>query len=148
MGQARRSSRTDAAEVAAHLRPALLRLTRLVRSQRADSSISLTQLSALGSLRTGGPLSPSELAAREGVQPPSMTKVLTALEERGLVTRETHPTDRRQAVISLTAAGRTLLESERRSRTAWLSRRLAALSVEERQQLLDVIPLLERLAEQ
>ncbi len=148
MGQTRKASRTDAAELAAHLRPALLRLTRLVRSQRADSSVSLAQLSTLGVLSASGPLGPSELAARESVQPPTMTKVLTGLEERGLVDRETHPTDRRQAVISLTTAGRELVESERRSRTAWLSRRLATLTRDERAQLADVVVLLERLAEQ
>jgi DNA-binding MarR family transcriptional regulator len=136
------------AELASQLRPALLRLTRLVRIQRVDMSITLTQLSAMGTLRKNGAMSAGELAACERVQPPSMTKVIANLEERGLVRREVHPTDRRQAVIEITAAGNALLESERRSRDAWLSRQLATLSAEERALLQRAIPIMEKLAEQ
>jgi len=124
------------AELASQLRPALLRLTRLIRNQRVDMSVTLTQLSALATLRKHGPMSPGELAAVERVQPPSMTKVLALLEERGLVTRQAHPTDRRQAIIVLADSGIALLNSERRSRDAWLSRHLAELTPEERALLL------------
>jgi DNA-binding MarR family transcriptional regulator len=126
----------------------LLRLTRLVRIQRVDMSVTLTQLSAMGTLRKSGPMSAGELASYERVQPPSMTKVLANLEERGLVRREVHPTDRRQAVIEITPAGETLLDEERRSRDAWLTRRLATLSADERALLQRVTPILEKLAEQ
>ena len=50
-------------------------------------------------------MSAGELAACERVQPPSMTKVLASLEERGLVRRDAHPSDRRQAIIAITDAG-------------------------------------------
>jgi DNA-binding MarR family transcriptional regulator len=136
------------AELAAQLRPALLRLTRLIRNQRVDMSVTLTQLSALATLRKHGPLSPGELAGIERVQPPSMTKVLALLEDRGLVTRQAHPTDRRQAVIVLAQPGIDLLDSERRSRDAWLSRRLAELTEDELALLLSVVPVLDKLAEQ
>jgi DNA-binding MarR family transcriptional regulator len=142
------ATRTTIAELASLLRPALLRLTRLVRIQRVDMSVTLTQLSAMGTLRKSGPMSAGELAACERVQPPSMTKVLANLEERGLVRREVHPTDRRQAVIEITPAGEALLEDERRSRDAWLTRQLATLSADERALLQRVIPILEKLAEQ
>jgi DNA-binding MarR family transcriptional regulator len=142
------ATRTTIAELASLLRPALLRLTRLVRIQRVDMSVTLTQLSAMGTLRKSGPMSAGELAACERVQPPSMTKVLANLEERGLVRREVHPTDRRQAVIEITPAGEALLEEERRSRDAWLTRQLATLTAEERALLQRVIPILEKLAEQ
>ncbi len=142
------ATRTTIAELASQLRPALLRLTRLVRIQRVDMSVTLTQLSAMGTLRKSGPMSAGELAACERVQPPSMTKVIANLEERGLVRREVHPTDRRQAVIEITAAGDALLESERRSRDAWLSRQLATLSTEERALIQRAIPIMEKLAEQ
>jgi DNA-binding MarR family transcriptional regulator len=95
-----------------------------------------------------GPISAGELAALERVQPPSMTKVLANLEERGLVRRAVHPSDKRQAIIEITDAGRALLESERRSRDAWLSRRLAELTPEERALLQDVVPILDKLAGQ
>jgi DNA-binding MarR family transcriptional regulator len=142
------ATRTTIAELASLLRPALLRLTRLVRIQRVDMSVTLTQLSAMGTLRKSGPMSAGELAACERVQPPSMTKVLANLEERGLVRREVHPTDRRQAVIEITPAGEALLDDERRSRDAWLTKQLATLTAEERALLQRVIPILEKLAEQ
>src|ERR1700740_2152605 len=119
------ATKTTIAELASQLRPALLRLTRLIRNQRVDMSVTLTQLSAMGTLRKHGPMSAGELATLERVQPPSMTKVLANLEERGLVKRDVHPSDRRQVVIAITPEGAELLDSERRSRDQWLSRRLA-----------------------
>jgi DNA-binding MarR family transcriptional regulator len=142
------ATRTTIAELASQLRPALLRLTRVVRNQRVDMSVTLTQLSAMGTLRKSGPMSAGELAACERVQPPSMTKVLANLEERGLVRRDVHPTDRRQAVIDITPAGAALLDDERRSRDAWLTRQLATLTPDDRALLQRVIPILEKLAEQ
>jgi DNA-binding MarR family transcriptional regulator len=142
------ASRTSAAELASLLRPALLRLTRLVRNQRVDVSVTLTQLSAMGTLSKSGPMSAGELAACERVQPPSMSKVLSTLEERGLVRRAVHPDDRRQVILAITDKGEALLESERRTRDAWLTRRLAALTGEQRDLLRRVVPLLDKLAEQ
>lgn len=142
------ATRTATAELASLLRPALLRLTRLVRNQRVDMSVTLTQLSAMGTLYKRGPMSAGELAACERVQPPSMTKVLANLEERGLVAREVHPTDRRQAIIAITQAGLDLLDSERRSRDAWLTKQLGTLTADERALLQRVIPVLDKLAEQ
>ncbi len=140
-------TKLTAAELAAALRPSLLRLTRVLRNQRVDTSVTLTQLSALGTLFKKGSMSAGDLAACERVQPPSMTKVLASLEDKGLVTREAHPSDKRQAIIVLTQAGVDLLESERRERTAWLSQRVAQLSPDERAALHDVIPVLDKLAE-
>jgi DNA-binding MarR family transcriptional regulator len=142
------ATRTTIAELASQLRPALLRLTRLVRNQRVDMSVTLTQLSAMGTLRKRGPMSAGELAAYERVQPPSMTKVLANLEERGLVQRKVHPTDRRQAILEITPAGTALLVSERRSRDAWLTKQLAMLSPEDRALIQRAIPIMEKLAEQ
>ena len=88
-------SRTTIAELASLIRPSLLRLTRLIRNQRVDMSVTLTQLSAMNTLVNHGPMSAGELATYEKVQPPSMTKVLATLEDRGLVTREPHPGDKR-----------------------------------------------------
>jgi DNA-binding MarR family transcriptional regulator len=139
-------TRTTIAELAAHLRPSLLRLTRIIRNQRVDMSVTLTQLSAMGTLHKHGPMSAGELANCERVQPPSMTKVLSMLEERGLVRRDAHPGDRRQAIMSITDAGIALLDSERRSRDAWLSQRLAQLTPDERAALRNVVPVLDKLA--
>jgi DNA-binding MarR family transcriptional regulator len=142
------AGRRTSSELASLLRPSLLRLTRLIRNQRVDMSVTLTQISAMATLYKRGSMSAGELAACEKVQPPSMTKVLANLEERGLVRRDAHPTDKRQAIISVTDEGLELLESERRSRDAWLSQRLAELTPEERALLRDVVPVLDKLAEQ
>src|SRR5919201_1043914 len=140
------ATRSPAAELAALLRPSLLRLTRLVRNQRVDTSVTLTQLSAMGTLRKRGPMSPGDLAAYERVQPPSMTKVLGSLEEKGLIRRTPHASDRRQAIITLTDRGIELLDSERRARDAWLARRLAEMTAEGRGRLRDILPVLDKLA--
>lgn len=142
------ATRSTIPDLAAQLRPSLLRLTRMIRNQRVDMSVTLTQLSAMATLQKHGPMSAGELAASERVQPPSMTKVLANLEERGLVRRDAHPTDRRQAIIGITDAGVALLDSERRSRDAWLSQRLTQLSAEERAALRSVLPVLDKLAGQ
>ena len=136
------------AELSSALRPALLRVTRMLRNQRADQSLTLTHLSALAALRLNGPMSAGELASFEKVQPPSMTKILATLEGRGLVRRDVHPSDRRQAIIALTPQGDSLLDSERRSRDAWLNKRMAVLSDEERAVLAAAIPVLVKLADQ
>jgi DNA-binding MarR family transcriptional regulator len=140
------AAQQDTAQLAALLRGPLLRVTRLIRLQRVDVSVTLAQVSALAALERVGPMSAGELAVFERVQPPSMTKVLANLEERGFLRRDPHPTDKRQAVIGLTDAGRAFLESERTSRTAWLATRLEALAPHERAALYAVIPLLDKLA--
>lgn len=136
----------DAAELAAQLRPALLRLTRLIRNQRADMSITLTLVATLMTLERLGEMSATELAACERIQPPSMTSILAKLEAGGLVTRSPHPSDRRQAVVAITDAGRDLIARERNARTAWLSTRLELLDRSERAVLQQSLAVLERLA--
>ena len=100
----------------------MVRLNRRLRGQRADTSVTLTQLAALSTLKGHGALTPGELAAHEKVTPPSMTRgARRALEERGLVSRRPHPTDGRQVLVELTDAGRELLHGEVRAREAWLA---------------------------
>ncbi len=129
------SAATGDTALASALRLSIVRLNRRLRAQRADTSVTLTQLAALSTLKSHGALTPGELAAHEKVQPPSMTRVLARLEEHGLVSRRPHPTDGRQSVVELTTAGRELLAQEVRMREAWLARRLAELTAEEREVL-------------
>jgi DNA-binding MarR family transcriptional regulator len=134
-------------ELASALRIAVMRLSRRLRSAQADESLTLSQISALSSLDRHGPCSPTALAEIERVQPPSMTRVLAGLEERGLARRAPHETDRRQAVIALSEAGKALLEETRRQRHAWLTRCLDELSEADRATLRAALPVLERLDE-
>jgi DNA-binding MarR family transcriptional regulator len=136
----------DAAALAHDLRLAVMRLSRRLRNQRVDTTVTLTHLAALSTLKQHGPMSPGELAAHERVQPPSMTRVVVALEGMGLVTRTPHPTDGRQVVIGLTGAAEELLATEARAREAWLSERLHELPAEERAVLREAAAIMDKLA--
>jgi DNA-binding MarR family transcriptional regulator len=133
-------------ELSSSLRIAVMRLGRRLRSQRAESGLTLTQLSVLSSLDRHGPSTPGELAVLEKVQPPSMTRVVARLEELGLLSRAAHPTDGRQVLVALTADARALLREDRRRREAWLVAHLADLTVDERAVLCAAAPILDRLA--
>jgi DNA-binding MarR family transcriptional regulator len=135
---------TDA-ELASIIRLAILRAARRMRAQRVNTSVTLSQLSALATVGKCGPLSAGEVAAIEQVQPPSMTKILAALESASLIDRSAHPDDRRQSVISISDAGRQLLEEETRARDEWLAQRLADLTDEDRDKLLQAAGVLDRL---
>lgn len=125
-----------------------MRLARRLRGQRSDETLSLTQLAALATLVRHGAMTPTALAEHERVQPPSMTRVIAALSERGLVERLDHATDRRQFVITVTPAGKAVVLEDRRRRDAWLTKQLAHFTPEERDVLRRAVPLLERLGEE
>jgi len=132
--------------LASALRLSVLRLARRLRAERSDTSLTLSQLSALASLERHGALTPGELAAHERVQPPSMTRLVASLEQVGLVARTAHATDRRQVVLQVTAAGSDLLSEDRRRRDAWLSRQLRELDPADRAVLRQAAAVLDRLA--
>jgi DNA-binding MarR family transcriptional regulator len=136
---------TDTA-LASTLRLAVMRLARRMRAERADTSLTLSQLAALATLDRHGPLTPGELAAHEKVQPPSMTRLLAVLEGAGLVTRTAHPTDGRQVVMAVSAEGQALLREDRRRRDAWLAQRLRTLEPDEVAVLGRAAAILDRLA--
>ena len=127
--------RSDAG-LATALRISVSRLARRLRAERValglQPDLSDTQLAALATLVRHGPMTPGELAEHEKVQPPSMTRVIAVLEERSLVVRAPHTTDRRQVVLTVTAGGQELVYQARRLREAWLAKRLRELSPQER----------------
>jgi DNA-binding MarR family transcriptional regulator len=131
--------------LASELRTSVMRLARRLRRMRVDTTLSLGQLAALGTLDRHGPMAPGELAAHERVQPPSMTRIVKALEAGGYVTRVPHPTDGRQVVVALAAPGIALLRADRRRRDAWLAQRVCELSAEDRAVLRRAAEVLDRL---
>jgi DNA-binding MarR family transcriptional regulator len=138
--------------LATALRISVSRLARRLRVERlvpemAEPALSDTQLAALATLERHGAMSPGDLAEHEKVQPPSMTRVIAALVDWGLVTRAPHPTDRRQVILTVTPDGRTLVQRVRRRKEAWLARRLAELSPQERAILREAAPILEKLSQ-
>ena len=132
--------------LASALRLSVMRLARRMRSERADSSLTLSQTSALAVLERKGPLTPRELAAQERVQPPSMTRIAAALQVAGLVTRTDHPTDGRQVLLAASPAGVALLREDRRRRDVWLAQRLRELEPDEVAVLARAAQILDRLA--
>ncbi|MER5621818.1 MarR family transcriptional regulator [Streptosporangium sp. NPDC002544] len=137
--------RSDAG-LASALRVSLARLNRRLRRQAAVHSLTPTQLATLAAVERHSGITPGELADLEKVQPPSMTRVIAVLVERGLVSRTPHPTDRRQVTVSVTDQGSALLKEERRLKEAWLTRQLKELTPEERATLRQAAPILEKLS--
>jgi len=135
------------AGLASQLRLSVMRLRRRLATERhPDNELGLNAMAVLGSLHRHGELPVGELAALEGVQPPSMTRTVTCLEEAGHVVRRPHETDGRQVVVVLTDLGRQTLLADRRRRDAWLARRLSELTPHERAVLREAAPILERLS--
>ena len=131
----------DVGAMAAHLRISATRLARLLRRQ-GDTGLSPSQLSALTSVERHGPLTLGRLADHERIAPPSITKVVDKLEERGLVQRAPDALDRRVTRVSITPAGDALLADVRQRKDLWLASRLAQLDADQRARLdaaLDVL---------
>lgn len=126
------------------LRFAIQQVARGIRHNRGDE-VSDSQLAVLVDLDLQGALTPSELAVVEHVTPPSMNRTVNGLQAAGLVTRSKSTDDARKVIVELTAAGSALLAETRRMRTAWFSRRLEALTPEERATLLAAAPILRKL---
>lgn len=138
-------SEDDRAAVS-EVRGAVMRLSRRLRHQRVDESLSPTEMSVLATLARCGSATPGELARKEHVQPPSMTRIVAMLEGKGLVRREPHPDDRRQVVVSRTSQAEAMLAESRDKRNAWLSELAEGLTDEELAILRQAAPVLEKLA--
>ncbi len=133
-------------ELATRLRLALARSARRLRRE-AGTDLSPSLTSALATIERHGPLTPSELAMREQVQRPTVTRIAFRLEEAELVTRAADPADGRSSLITVTPAGRALLASARTRKDAFLSERLDALGPEDRATLERAAALLEGMLE-
>ena len=133
-------------ELAVALRDAITRLNRRVRQARPVGDLTFSQLSALTSLQLAGALTPRELADVERVQPPTMTKIVGKLEERGLVKRTPHPTDGRQVILSATEQGQAVHAEFEKARNEWLATQLAALAPEERRTLAQASEILQKIS--
>jgi len=138
-------SRTDTG-LASALRLSVAKLSRRLRSERdPDNELSVGQLCVLAALFREGDRTIGWLAAHERVQPPSMTRTVTNLEADGYVVRRPHESDGRQVVVSLASKGEATLRADRKRRDAWLAQRLRDLTPEERSELRQAAPILEKL---
>jgi DNA-binding MarR family transcriptional regulator len=133
----------DAQQLASELAPRAARLVRALARERG--SVSRTGVSVLASLRDGGPLRITELAAGEHVTQPAMTALVKRLERRDWVERQSHPSDGRVVMVALTAAGRDALAELSDAAGAALAVRIARLTAEERSTLAAALPVLDKL---
>lgn len=133
-------------DLAGRVRLMVVRLRRRVQSEHARSALSGVQISALDSLSRYGPLTPRELAVCERIQPPTMTKLIASLEFDGLISREAHPSDRRQLILRTTPAGDQALAAAVRETEAWLGKRLAELSEQDRAAVMAAVEVFNKLA--
>ena len=133
-------------ELAPRLRLSVTRLARKLR-QQAEEGLTPSMLMALSSIDRHGRITMGDLCAVEQVQPPSMTRIVAALVEAGLVVREPDAEDRRIAWVSATADGTRLLQRTRRRKEAYLSKRLRSLDDGDVTILEQAVPILERLVE-
>jgi len=137
----------DEVEQEAHeLRRALGLVSRRVRAERGSADLPDPQFNVLALLARHGVMTPGQLAERERVQPPSMTRTVTCLADRGLVAKQENPADGRKVLVELTEAGRTEVSETKRRRDAWLAGRLAGLSAHDRACLAQAVVLLDRIA--
>ena len=138
-------------DTAARLRLAIVRTARRLRQEASTAetggSLSPTLGSALATVENHGPLTPSELAKRERIQRPTVSRIIAGLERDGLVARTADPTDRRACLISATPQGSALLKRLRGRKNAYIAKRLKGLDDDERATLERAAVILERMLE-
>ena len=137
----------DSVELANRLRPVLLMLNRHLRREAHVEGITAGQAALLAQIRNYPELGVRDLAAREGVSAPVMTRALDRAEQAGLIVRSRSAEDGRRIRLALTPKGSRVLRSVRRRRTAWLAERLEGLSPAEVRAVEEAIEPLLRLVE-
>ncbi len=137
---------TTSSALAADLRQAVGRTHRRLRAQVGEAHLSYPHYSVLVLLTREGPMTPGRLAELEGVQPPTMTRTVSALAELGLVSKGPDQRDGRLVVVALTPAGEAEVRETRRRRDTWLTSRLAKLAPDDRAALARAAVLLKEIA--
>jgi DNA-binding MarR family transcriptional regulator len=137
----------DATELAARLRLGVTRLARRLR-QETDADVTPSQLAALSTIERHQPMTVGDLSAHERVQPPTMTRVISALVDSGFVAREPDPSDRRVAWLRLSPEGARFLARGRTRKEAYLAKRLRRIEPDRLVILEQAVDLLEELVEE
>ena len=126
-------------DLADRLHSTAIHLLRQVRVQDAATGLAPARLSALSVLVFGGAMSLNELAQAEQVRPPTMSRIVDALESEGLIRRTVNSQDRRAIVLEATEKGTAILWQGRKRRVKFLAKHLSRLSEEERKKIDDAI---------
>jgi DNA-binding MarR family transcriptional regulator len=130
--------------VADEIHSASIHLLRKLRREDADSGLNAPRLSALSVIVFAGPVTLGDLAAAEQVRPPTMTRIVDALAEQGLVSRTKDAKDGRTTHITATPVGRKLLMKGRERRVRALSKQIAALGPKDQATLREAVEILKR----
>ncbi len=136
---------TNTGDLAAELRVAVMKTSRRLRLESSSETLTPAQYSVLAGLRheqrTLG-----ELATREQVTAPSMTRIVKSLLEAEFITRTVSESDARQVLIALTPEGMDAFHGARNQRTAWLAVGLEALDPKDRATLARAAALLQEMS--
>ncbi|MGD0366040.1 MAG: MarR family transcriptional regulator [Acidobacteriaceae bacterium] len=137
--------RIDPETIADSLHSAAIHLLRRLRQADAASGLNSARLSALSVIVFGGPITLGRLADAEQVRPPTMTRIVNALEAKTLVTKTASASDRRTIHLSATMKGKRLLLEARRRRIRSLARQITVLSPHEQKTLHSAVAILNSL---
>jgi DNA-binding MarR family transcriptional regulator len=143
------SAEADATlRMARTIRRSVHRIARRLRVERSTHDLSMSKRSVLGRLFRDGPLTATDLAAQERIQPQSLTRLVADLEERGFIARRPDESDRRQLQIEITSEGRDLLIRDARQQDKWLAAAMTSSMTSIERELLTLgARLLESLAD-
>ena len=119
-------------------------LTRRLRAVSNTRELTWSQVAIMARLEEAGPLTTADLARAESVKPQSMGGTLAAMEEEGLVERQSHPTDGRQILYALTDEGREAKRKVSLAKREWLLAAIAQLSRAEQKTLLAAVDIIRR----
>jgi DNA-binding MarR family transcriptional regulator len=136
---------TDRTEVAARLAAAVGRINRRARTDSASLGYGI--VSALATIQREGPLRPGDLSRIEVVTKPTMTRILTELEQRGFIAREADPRDGRAFMVSATDEGIAAVERARSDRTGIVAELIAELGESDVAAIAGALDALERVAQ-
>src|SRR5277367_5422358 len=134
---------TNSQNIAGQIHSASIHLLRKLRKEDEGSGLNAPRLSALSVIVFGGPVTLRDLAAAEQVRPPTMTRIVNALEEQGLVLKKQNANDGRSTLLSATPAGKKLLLEGRARRVCALAKQIAALNHEQRSVLQEAAEILK-----
>ena len=134
----------DVEDAAARLRTVVRLLKMRAEKLKEKDAPSQSEHQVMVWLDDKGAMTPRALADAQKVRPQTVQQTLDALERRKFISRADHPTDRRQVLISLSAAGRKALYKGRAARQAWLAGELAKLPRRELKTVTDALAILER----
>jgi DNA-binding MarR family transcriptional regulator len=138
---------TEPVDIASELRPVLLRIARELRHEASDLGVTASQVSLLVHISRNRGIGTCDLAELEGVSAPRISKAVDRLVLAGRVGRH-RGVDRRRVGFEITPAGRRIVQSVRKRRTAWLAARLRQLEPEELERVEAAIEPLARLLEE